>query len=222
MTIRTPWYLAAALLAITVPALAATEAEEKSPVQALTGSTTTRPTDGTATRITAAGGVQSLSPGNQKIARALFDAQHPAAGGPTPLTLDQIAALKATEGWGKVFRQMKTEGLIQAHNLGQVVSAAEHARHLARHETHHAGHANHAWAGGTPGRSQIVMTNGAGRSVSVATHGGWRTGGRFAHAGGHHSTMIASARLTTAAGSSVIAGGVGHGGNSSHGGGHGR
>src|SRR6266704_3501135 len=69
---------------------------------------------------------QRLSPGNQKIAQALFAAEHPVAGGPTKLTLDQIAQLRETEGWGKVFRQMKADGLIQARNLGHVVSGYEH------------------------------------------------------------------------------------------------
>src|SRR5438128_2025794 len=59
------------------------------------------------------GDFQRLSPGNQKIAQALFAAEHPATGGPTKLTLDQIAQLRETEGWGRVFRQMKADGLIQ-------------------------------------------------------------------------------------------------------------
>src|SRR6266436_620214 len=40
------------------------------------------------------GDFQRLSPGNQKIAQALFAAEHPVAGGPTKLTLDQIAQLR--------------------------------------------------------------------------------------------------------------------------------
>src|SRR6266436_59944 len=40
------------------------------------------------------GDFQRLSPGNQKIAQALFAAEHPMAGGPTKLTLDQIAQLR--------------------------------------------------------------------------------------------------------------------------------
>ena len=42
---------------------------------------------------TGTGGFASLSPGDQKIARALFEAQC-TSGGTTPLTLDQIAAKK--------------------------------------------------------------------------------------------------------------------------------
>ena len=42
------------------------------------------------------------------------------------MTRDQIAALKSSEGWGRVFKQMKTDGLISARNLGQVVNQHEH------------------------------------------------------------------------------------------------
>jgi len=69
----------------------------------------------------------SLSPGDQKIGRALFEAQG-TSGGSTPLTLDQIAEKKkaAHEGWGQVFKQMKEQGLVKDKNLGQVVSNYEH------------------------------------------------------------------------------------------------
>lgn len=74
----------------------------------------------------------SLSPGNQKIANALFSAQHTTGTKLTPLTKDQIAGLKGTEGWGRVFKQMKADGLVQARNLGQVVSAQQHQLNAAR------------------------------------------------------------------------------------------
>jgi len=71
------------------------------------------------------GAYASLSPGNQKIARALFEAQTT-----KPLTLDQIAAKKQSgQGWGKVFQDMKAQGLVQEKNLGQVVSRYHRARH---------------------------------------------------------------------------------------------
>jgi hypothetical protein len=84
------------------------------------------------------GAYEQLSPGNQKIARALYDAQvakpstapapptkSPAVSGPRPLTLDQIAALKQPgQGWGQVFRTLKTQGLLGEKNLGQVISRA--------------------------------------------------------------------------------------------------
>src|SRR2546421_2935746 len=83
-----------------------------------------------------AGAYQKLSPGNQKVARALFEAQtvpmtptttkagtksaasvaapSPAgANSPKPLTLDQIAAMKQQgAGWEHVFRQMRAQGLM--------------------------------------------------------------------------------------------------------------
>ena len=72
------------------------------------------------------GAYASLSPGNQKIARALFEAQKTSSGGTTttkPLTLDEIAAKKRSGlGWGKIFKDMKAKGLVPQKNLGQVVS----------------------------------------------------------------------------------------------------
>jgi hypothetical protein len=83
------------------------------------------------TPATAHGAYERLSPGNQKVARALFDAQAAVAvPGPTagakPLTLDEIAAQKQNgQAWGQVFHSMKTRGLVQESNLGQVVSRYE-------------------------------------------------------------------------------------------------
>ena len=71
------------------------------------------------------GAFDKLSPGDQKIARALFEAQK-TNGGTTPLTLDQIAAKKAHTGWGEVFKHMKAQGLVTDKNLGQAVSNFEH------------------------------------------------------------------------------------------------
>jgi hypothetical protein len=78
------------------------------------------------------GAYERLSPGNQKVARALFDAQlaapipGPTAGAKT-LTLDEIAAQKqGGTAWGQVFHSMKTRGLLHESNLGQVVTRYEH------------------------------------------------------------------------------------------------
>ena len=90
------------------------------------------------------GAFASLSPANQKIARALFAAQTPPptsvgptglttltsgteadALGPSTLSLDQIAQLKQSgHGWGSVFREMKSQGLVDARSLGTLVSAS--------------------------------------------------------------------------------------------------
>jgi hypothetical protein len=95
----------------------------------------------------AAGAYQKLTPGNQKVARALFEAQtvpmtttttkagktaaqSPApapsassANGRKPLTLDQISAMKQNgTGWDYVFRQMRAQGLLTEKNIGQVMA----------------------------------------------------------------------------------------------------
>jgi hypothetical protein len=71
------------------------------------------------------GAYASLSPGNQKVARALFEAQTTKF-----LTLDEIAARKQSGGggWDKVVNDMKARGLVQAKNLGRVVSRHQYAR----------------------------------------------------------------------------------------------
>jgi hypothetical protein len=72
------------------------------------------------------GAFASLSPGNQKIARALYEAQTTPAPS-SKLTLDQIALMKQEgRGWGNVFRAMKAQGRVDARNLGAVVSASKH------------------------------------------------------------------------------------------------
>jgi hypothetical protein len=77
------------------------------------------------------GAYQRLSSGNQKIARALFDAQaaviEPAsAASSKALTLDEIAAQKrGGTTWGQVFAAMKSRGLLREKDLGQVVSRYE-------------------------------------------------------------------------------------------------
>lgn len=89
-----------------------------------------------------AGAFERMSPGNQKIAQALFHAQA-AAVSPTPssgsgartaraLTLDEIAAQKhGAQGWGQVFQTMRSQGLVQETSLGQVVTRYEHQRSRA-------------------------------------------------------------------------------------------
>lgn len=71
------------------------------------------------------GAFESLSPGNQKIALAIFDSERHA--GPTaatkPLSLDEIAQMKqGGKGWGEIFKELKSQGLVQDRNLGQAVS----------------------------------------------------------------------------------------------------
>jgi len=73
----------------------------------------------------ATGTLASLPPGEQKIVRALFEAQKK-SGTVTPLTLDEIAARKqGYGGWGGVFKSMKAQGLLTDKSLGDVVSGYE-------------------------------------------------------------------------------------------------
>jgi len=82
------------------------------------------------------GAYAKLSPGNAKVARALFEAQvsnttppvagAPAATAPKALTVDQIASMKQGQGWGQVFSAMKAQGLVVDKSLGQVVSRYQH------------------------------------------------------------------------------------------------
>jgi hypothetical protein len=90
------------------------------------------------------GAFDKLSPGNQKIAQALFDAEQNDSTTKT-LSRDDIAAMKQDgKGWGEIFKDMKQQGLVDAKNLGQVVSQAN----LATRSRHN----------GT------VITSGSGRS----------------------------------------------------------
>lgn len=73
---------------------------------------------------------ESLSQGNKRVATALFEAQKTTDGGPTPMTLEQIAQERRSgRKWGDVFQAMKSQGLIQAETLGQVLGRYDRARH---------------------------------------------------------------------------------------------
>jgi hypothetical protein len=152
------------------------------------------------------GAFQNLSPGDQKIANALFAAQPRTTTGPARLSRDQIAALKGSEGWGQVFSQMKTEGLLQAKNLGQVVSRSEHQIH-----------ATTTGAMSQSGRT-VGVTNGLGRTTTFTSAHSASVGGT----GGGHSVASAHANTggpVTHAGGSVTqpGGSVTHAGGSLHG-----
>ena len=73
---------------------------------------------------------ETLSPGNKRIAVALFEAQKSSAQSVTPLTLDQIAhERRSGKSWGDVFQAMKSQGLIDAETLAQVLGRYNRARH---------------------------------------------------------------------------------------------
>ena len=127
----------------------------------------------------------SLSPGDQKTARSLFLAQQPTPTGPAPLSLNQIAALKGHAGWGEVFKQMKSEGLITAKNLGQVVSAHEASLHAGAAGTRHGFAAGHSRAAGDHDRHAAPSAHDHDDAVAVATAGGGASAnGTVTHGGG--------------------------------------
>jgi hypothetical protein len=74
-----------------------------------------------------AGAFDELSPGNQKAARALFEAQRSdPPRGTRPLTLDEIASRKQNgEGWSRIFNDMKSQGLVDAKNFGETVTSLD-------------------------------------------------------------------------------------------------
>ena len=180
----------------------------------ITTSSTTIPT----------GNFDSLSPGNQKIANALFAAQNP-TGTQTALTKDQIAGLRSTEGWGRVFKTMKADGLIQARNLGQVVSGYNHSLRSSTASTARSSTSTTTAARATTRSSgrfaTSARTGGRFSSARVTSGRGFATSGR-GFAGGSHAMGGGFAASSTGGGFGH-AGGMG-GGGFSHGGGggHGR
>ncbi len=163
---------------------------------------------GFAQSTTPGGAFQSLSPGNQKIARSLFLAQEPTANSPAPLNLNQIAALKEKEGWGRVFQQMKADGLVQGKNLGEVVSSYEHHLHNSV---------------ATASSHSVTLTTGTGRTFTAGhTHADTGTGEHIASEGGEHSHGGDDGAITVStAGGATVAGGARAGAGTEMGGGSG-
>jgi hypothetical protein len=146
-----------------------------------------------------AGAFDRLSPGNQKIAQALFAAQLRSNAPPAArLSLDDIAALKLNgRGWGNVYKTMYTRGLVTEKNLGQVVRASNKALHASSSST-------------------TIITTGSGRTVVVG-HASSSSGkstnfgkGNGASDGGGSSVSSS----VSSAGSSSGNGNSGGGGNS--------
>jgi hypothetical protein len=64
----------------------------------------------------------SAMPSDSQIAHALFDAQS-APSVPSRKTFDEILFMgQHSSGWTQVFKQLKSEGLIQEQTLGHVVA----------------------------------------------------------------------------------------------------
>jgi len=172
--------------------------------QAPTGTTTT-------TTNPNAGAFDKLSPGNQKIAQALYEAQQtnntttpstsPSSSTSTPKTLDDIAAMKQSgRGWGEIFKDLKSQGLVTEKNLGQVISKYQHQQKGL----------TPAPTGGT-GQASTTQS-----STTSATSAGTKGHGR----GGYKSTgpVITSGNNQSSGGAASVGPGKGHGA-SEHGGG---
>ena len=109
------------------------------------------------------GAFESLSPGNQKIARAIFGSERTTAAG-KPLSLDQIADMKQDgKGWGEIFHELKAQGLVTDKNLGQAVSRMNHSGTTA--------------SGGRASGQRTEITTASGRTMTVGGRGG-TLGGR--------------------------------------------
>ncbi len=155
-----------------------------------------------------AGAFDKLSPGNQKIAQALFEAQQTSTGpgAPTQLSRDEIAAMKQSgKGWGVVFKDMKQQGLVTEKNLGQVISGANHATSSSR---------------GT------VITSASGRTWVVDSPGGRgypaASGGKIKSDEGERGGASASAGGQVSASGRGGDGGASAGRSGGHGNGRGR
>ena len=149
---------------------------------------------------TPGGAFEQMSPGNQKIARSLFEAQRTQLPpGTRPLTLDQISARKQSgQGWGRVFDGMKSQGLVDAKNLGQTVSSFNQRHHVASTGTVTTASNRTLSSRGAPagggtgpkmngtdrGKGTVTASNTPSRgATSAQVHGAAATGG-VSHGGG--------------------------------------
>lgn len=164
---------------------------------------------------TPGGAFEQLSPGNQKIARALFESQRSQLPpGTRPLTLDEIATRKQSgEGWGRVHAGMKSQGLTDSRNLGQAVSSHNHRQHLSSTSPRHAVSTRPQFS------SSRALTTASNRTIPqgrAVNHGNGVNAGRGADAraaGGQHrqNAIVASKAPVHADRAASNAGGGGHG-----------
>lgn len=156
------------------------------------------------------GAFDKLSPGGQKIANAIFEAQiqptTPTNGTgtttgttgvtngttPEPLTLDQIAQRKLDgQGWGVIFKDLKAQGLVTSKNLGQAVSAFHPHHHVNPGAATSANNRPFDDAGPSAGGSakQNMGSSGPSSNSGPSNMGGGigasRGGGNLGHGGGN-------------------------------------
>lgn len=148
------------------------------------------PADGPDVKV---GAYKELSPGGRKIADSLFDAQSIGPEGKQAWSLDQIATAKQDgRGWGEIFKQIKSDGLTDARNLGQLVSGRHHLNQTAT---------------ATAGSREAAATKGSGRSSSAGGKHGIGTASRARrNFGGGGSGRSPTRGIVTASGGSAAAG----------------
>jgi len=155
------------------------------------------------------GAFESLSPGNQKIALAIFDSEQRV--GPSastkPLSLDQIAQMKQSgKGWGEIFNGMKSQGLVQDRNLGQAVSWSSRGGGSSATRTEI-----------TTASGKSVMVGGHARSDAAVSSGPRGVGSDNARGDARTSAAISQGRDGGGSGAAAAPGG-----GASHGGGRGK
>jgi hypothetical protein len=84
------------------------------------------------------GAYERLSPHNQKVAVALYEAQVAVAPGtPRRLSLQEIAARRQSgQAWDEILTELKARGLVKADSVGQVV--ARYTTEQRRRDSAHA------------------------------------------------------------------------------------
>jgi len=220
MLSKTATSLAGALALLIAASGALAQSQAPGSTQATNGTST-----GTTSTTTTPSPYESLSPGNQKIVRALYEAQQttqppagtegaPSATNPSgtstePLTLDEIAAMKQSgQGWGQVFKEMKAQGLVQEKNLGQAVSQY-HRKHPAQIS------GTETTVTTASGRQYRYGSASSGKGSPGTEHGAAERGQ------GHGTNSQYSSSGHGSRGATYTAGGVSHGNSGTQGGGSG-
>jgi hypothetical protein len=188
-----------------------------------TGTTTTSG-GGTTTTDPNKGAFDKLSPGNQKIAQALYDAQRNSDVPPDQrLSRDDIAAMKRDgKGWGNVFKTLKEKGLVTEKNLGQVVSRSQHQqRGITTRRPDAASGSGSGKTGTTSGGSASSATS----ATRGRGQGGYKSTGSDITTGSNQTSTEGHGPLSHGAasdGGKAGRGGAGAGSAGSQGGGHGQ
>ena len=156
------------------------------------------------------GAFDKLSPGNQKIAQGLYDAQQSntqTSGSSTTsktYSRDDIAAMKQSgKGWGVVFKDMKAQGYYPEYkNLGQVISGSKHQG-----------------TSGTSGRTTITTASGKSQVIGKSGKGHFGDSASGSTRGASGVSSGSGKSHGSSSGPSSSAGGRG---NSGQGGGRGK